>query len=168
VLTPTGATVGLTSTWTNINGIEILDQKPSGAGTNTLSNVPVAILIDSQTYSGAYAIKQTGSGIVSLASQVQSPGLISTGSAPTGTTGTCTASSFVGGTQGGKFAAALCAGGTIILSGLPTAPNGYTCAAQDQTTPADTLKQTAFTATSVTFTATTAASDVVAFQCTGF
>ncbi len=90
------------------------------------------------------------------------------GSAPTGTTGTCVASSFTGGTTAGKFAAAVCAGGTIILSGLPTAPNGYTCNAQDQTTPADTLKQTANSTTSATFTATTVAADVIAFQCTAW
>lgn len=90
---------------------------------------------------------------------------IAKGSAPVGTTGSCVASSFVGGTTAGKFSAAVCAGGTIILSGLPTAPNGYTCSAQDQTTPGDTLKQTANTTTSATFTATTVAADVVVFMC---
>jgi len=87
------------------------------------------------------------------------------GTSPVGTTGSCVASSFTGGATAGKFAAAVCAAGTIILSSLPTAPNGYTCNAQDQTTPADTLKQTANTATSATFTATTVAADVVAFSC---
>jgi hypothetical protein len=94
--------------------------------------------------------------------------MIAKGSSPVGTTGSCTASSFVGGATAGKFSAALCAAGTIILSSLPTAPNGYTCGAQDQTTPADTLKQIANTVTSVTFQATTAASDAVVFQCTGW
>ena len=91
-----------------------------------------------------------------------------TGTSPTGTTGTCAASSFVGGANAGKFSAAVCAAGTIILSALPAAPNGYVCNAQDMTTPADTLKQTASTTTSVTFTATTAAADSVVYQCTGF
>jgi len=94
--------------------------------------------------------------------------VIMTGTVPTGTTGTCTASSFVGGALAGKFSAAVCAGGTFILSGLPTAPNGYACDAEDQTTPADTLKQTANSTTSVTFTSTTAASDVVVFKCLAF
>ncbi len=93
---------------------------------------------------------------------------IAKGTVPTGTTGSCVASSFVGGATAGKFSAAVCAGGTFILSALPTAPNGYNCTAQDQTTPADTLKQTANTVSSVTFTSTTAAADVVVFQCMGW
>ncbi len=94
--------------------------------------------------------------------------LVSGGSHPVGTTGTCSASSFTGGSLAGKFTAPVCAGGTIILSSLPAAPNGYTCNAQDQTTSADTLKQTANTTTSATFLATTANNDVVAFHCTGW
>jgi hypothetical protein len=93
---------------------------------------------------------------------------ISKGTVPVGTLGTCVASSFVGGAVAGKFSAAVCAGGTIVLSSLPAVPNGYTCNAQDQTTPADTLKQTANTATSATFLATTAAADVVVFSCVGW
>lgn len=73
VIQPIGATTGLTSIWTNINGIEILDQNPSGAGTNTLTNPPVALLIDSQSASGAFAIKQSGSGLNSFASPVATP-----------------------------------------------------------------------------------------------
>ena len=90
---------------------------------------------------------------------------VSIGTVPVGNTGSCTASSFVGGATAGKFSAAVCTAGTFILSSLPAAPNGYTCNAQDQTTPADTLKQTANTTTSVTFTATTVAADVVAYSC---
>jgi hypothetical protein len=90
---------------------------------------------------------------------------LSSGSVPVGTTGTCVASSFSGGTTAGKFSAAVCAAGTIILSSLPAAPNGYTCTAQDMTTPADTLQQTATTTTSVTFKATTVAADQVVFKC---
>jgi hypothetical protein len=94
--------------------------------------------------------------------------LIKGGTVPTGTTGSCSATSFVGGATAGKFTAPLCAAGTIILSALPTAPNGYTCNAQDQTTVADLLQQSANTVTSVTFKATTALNDVVVFQCTGW
>jgi hypothetical protein len=115
-----------------------------------------------------------GSGIVSIGPNTSTSGTasnsshISIGTSPVGTTGSCSASSFTGGATAGKFTAPSCAGGTIILSALPAAPNGYTCNAQDQTTSADTLKQTANTTTSATFTATTAASDVVVFQCTGW
>jgi hypothetical protein len=104
----------------------------------------------------------------SVAGLLETEAIISAGGHPTGTTGTCTASSFVGGFTAGTFSSATCAGGTYILSGLPTAPNGYACIAQDQTTPADTVKQTANGTSSVTFTATTVSSDVVAFHCMAF
>jgi hypothetical protein len=93
---------------------------------------------------------------------------ISTGSVPVGTTGSCVASSLAGGNTAGTFSAAVCAGGTIILTGFPSTAHGYACNAQDQTTPTDTLQQTASSVSSVTFKATTAAADVVAYQCTGF
>jgi hypothetical protein len=56
---------GASSVWTTINGIEIQNQNPSG--TNTVTNPPIALLIDSQTGSGAYAIQQNGSGINAFA-----------------------------------------------------------------------------------------------------
>jgi hypothetical protein len=90
------------------------------------------------------------------------------GAVPTGTTGSCSTGTITGGKSAGKFTAPLCAAGTYILSALPTMANGYECDAQDQTTPADTLKQTANSVTSVTFTATTALNDVVVFKCMGF
>ena len=77
---PVGATAALTSTWGNIYGIDLYNQNPSGAGTNTLTNPPKAIRIQSQTASGAYAISQEGSGIVSFASQIEAlSGVIVTG-----------------------------------------------------------------------------------------
>lgn len=60
--TPSGTASG-TATWGAITGISISDQKPSGAGTNTLTNPPIGIAIASQTAAGAFAIKQSGSGI---------------------------------------------------------------------------------------------------------
>ena len=94
--------------------------------------------------------------------------IIDTGAAPTLTTGTCSGSSWTGGTVVGKFTAPVCAAGTIIISGLPASPNGYVCIAQDQTTPADTLKQTASTTTSCTLTSTTVANDVIAVSAMGY
>ena len=90
------------------------------------------------------------------------------GTTPTGTTGSCSTGTITGGKTAGEFTAPTCAGGTYILSAFPTAPNGYACDAQDQTTPADTVKQTANSTTSVTFTATTALNDVVVFKCMAF
>lgn len=99
---------------------------------------------------------------------VETVSTVAIGASPTLTTGSCSGSGAVGGSLAGKFTAPLCAAGTIILSGLPTSLNGYTCGAWDQTTPADTLVQTANSVTSVTLKATTAASDAIVFQCTGW
>ena len=115
-----------------------------GSGARTFLTDPAAGVVN---VNGAYAV---------------------TGTKPTGTTGSCTASGFTGGATAGTFSAAACGGGTFILSGLPTAASGYACDAEDQTTPSDTVKQTANGTTSVTFQATTAASDVVAFKCLAF
>lgn len=119
--------------------------------------------------------QQTGTSAATLLASINSAGSITPSGAvimggghPTGSTGSCAATSFSGGYLAGKFSAAVCATGTFILSGLPTAPNGYACNAQDQTTSTDTLKQSANTASSVTFTATTVASDAIVYQCEAF
>jgi hypothetical protein len=95
-------------------------------------------------------------------------GLVASGTLPTLTTGTCSGSSAAGGSLAGTFVAATCAAGTYILSGLPTAPTGYSCNAEDRTTTADALQQTASSATSATFKATTATSDVIQFNCLAY
>lgn len=93
---------------------------------------------------------------------------VSAGSVPVGTTGTCAASSFAGGGQAGTFSVVSCVGGTVILTGMPSALTGYSCSAWDRTTVTDTIQQTATSQTSVTFKATTAASDSVQFACIGY
>lgn len=104
----------------------------------------------------------------SFPAPVTSVGSVAGGSSPTLTTGSCSGSAAAGGRLAGKFTAALCSAGTYVISGLPAAPNGYTCGAWDQTTPADALVQTGNSATSVTLKATTVASDVIAFSCQGW
>lgn len=95
-------------------------------------------------------------------------GIAMGGTSPTLTSGSCHGSAAIGGATAGSFTAPTCAASSIILSALPTAANGYNCDATDETTPADTLKQTAYSATSVTFTATTASGDNIVFKCLGF
>jgi hypothetical protein len=89
------------------------------------------------------------------------------GGTPPVLTGTCTTASQVGGNIAGKFAAT-CVAQTVIMTFAATAPNGWNCNANDNTTPADTLKQTAFSTTSCTLTGTTVASDVITFNAVGF
>jgi hypothetical protein len=82
-------------------------------------------------------------------------------------TGTCTTGSQVGGNTAGKFTAT-CTAQTVIMTFAMTATNGWACKSEDNTTPADSLKQTGFTTTTATFTGTTAASDAVTFSCIAF
>jgi hypothetical protein len=96
--------------------------------------------------------------------------LISSGASPTGS-GTCPINTQLGGNLAGAFKAdGACVGGTITLTMLQTVPNGFACTANDLTTPATLIKQTAYTTTSVTFTVTgtMASGDNATYQCTGF
>lgn len=93
-------------------------------------------------------------------------GIISGGSAPT-LTGTCTTASQVGGNTAGKFTAT-CTAQTVIMTFSTATPNGWDCTANDNSTPADTLKQTSFTTTSCTLTGTTVATDIITFHAVGF
>jgi hypothetical protein len=99
--------------------------------------------------------------------------VVSGGTKPVGS-GSCPINTQVGGMSTGSFKAngACAANGTIVLA-MPNgvAPTGWRCGADDMTTPANPLKETAYTPSSVTFTALNglAASDQVAFgPCTGF
>jgi hypothetical protein len=96
------------------------------------------------------------------------PAHIAGGAAPI-SSGSCAIKMQVGGNTAGSFKAnGACAAGTIILTFATKAPNGWACSASDLTTPADTIKQTAFSASATTFTATMAASDLATFSCTAF
>jgi hypothetical protein len=89
------------------------------------------------------------------------------GSPPTLTGSTCTTGTQVGGNTAGRLTVT-CTAQTIVFTFATTAPNGWACKASDQTTVADNMNQTATTATTATLTGTTAASDVVSFQCQGY
>jgi hypothetical protein len=112
-----------------------------------------------------------GSGLGSPAyywTGVYSEAFIASGSAPTNS-GSCAINTQLGGNTAGSFKAnGACSSGTILLTFATTAPNGWTCAANDLTTTADTIKQTAYTTTTASFAATMAASDLASFSCTAF
>jgi hypothetical protein len=118
----------------------------------------------------AAGVMCAGSGAqASVAGSVKATAFIGAGAAPTGTTGTCSASSFSGGTLAGQFTlTSICAiAGTVILSGLPTAPTGFSCWISDQVTGTAAIRQTASTTTTVTFTTTaaTVANDTFEYGC---
>lgn len=131
---------------------------------------PGLLSAGSLTASGATSLGGTlwVAGATTLAVPLATPGLIATGTAPT-LSGTCATGTKVGGNAAGSFKfSSACAAGTVVLTFASAAPNGWACHAQDMTTPADTLKQTAFTPTSATFAATAASGDQAVFQCSGF
>ena len=74
------------------------------------------------------------------------------------------------GTRGTFKMNGLCSAGTVILTFAtsPAAPTGWACNTSDQTTPADSLKQTASSVSSATLTGTAANADVISFSCSPF
>jgi hypothetical protein len=94
--------------------------------------------------------------------------VISAGTKPINS-GTCAINTQLGGLAAGSFKAnGACAAGTLIFTLATTATNGWVCDAHDLTTPSDSINEIAYTTTTATFVATMAASDLVAFHCTGF
>lgn len=80
----------------------------------------------------------------------------------------CSTSVTTGGALGGGFTATSSTCSPVISTGL-TAPNGYYCGINDVTTPAASIKETAFTLTTVTFTGSSlGTTDVFVFHCTEF
>ncbi len=82
------------------------------------------------------------------------------GCSATGATGSGNAGRYTSGTAGACTV-------SITLNGATgaTASNGWACSANDLTTPADIITQTASTATTATLSGTTASGDVVNFHC---
>lgn len=79
------------------------------------------------------------------------------------TVGGATAGTFVSGTTGTCTV-------TITMNGATglTAPNGWSCHASDQTTPANLIAQSASSTTTATITGTTVTNDVISFSCMAF
>lgn len=83
-------------------------------------------------------------------------------------TGTCaTSSTLVGGAATGSFVCTGTGGASTQIINLPTAPHQWACFSVDQTTTADSFKQTANSTTSVTLSGTIVANDKIVFGCTG-
>lgn len=99
---------------------------------------------------------------------------VARGSVPTGNTGTCaTGVTVTGGATAGNWTStnACNVAGTIILTGLPTAPTGYACDAWDITTANVVLQPTGSTAASHTWTVRTtnaSANDNIRFKCIAY
>ena len=94
--------------------------------------------------------------------------VVATGSAA-GATGSCAITTRLGGNAAGSFVAnGACVSGTVILTFSKAATNGFVCDIHDLTTLTDAMNESAYSTTTVTFTGSMAASDLVAFKCEGF
>lgn len=88
------------------------------------------------------------------------------------TTSGCSVSATSGGSTGGTYTSGTSGTCTVVVTmngalGM-TAPNGWNCAANDLTTPADVQHQTASTTATATISGTTVSGDVVSFSCMGY
>ncbi len=84
----------------------------------------------------------------------------------------CSAGTTVGGATAGSFVSGTAGACTVVITlngatGL-TAPNGWVCAAEDLTTPANLISQSATSPTTCTVTGTTLLNDVVQFMAMAF
>lgn len=78
----------------------------------------------------------------------------------------CSVGTLVGGVAAGRFTSGTTGACSVTVT-LPTAPNGWACAASNQTT-ANLIRQSASTTTSCTITGTTVSGDVISFQAMGY
>jgi hypothetical protein len=107
-----------------------------------------------------------GSPVWPLASVFQVGGVVSTGARFTASG--CSVTNLVGGSSAGSFSSGTSGTCTPVITMGIGAPNGWACAVNDLTTPADVIHQTATTANTATFSGTTVSADVIAFHCIGY
>lgn len=122
----------------------------------------------SRTAAGVIEVNNgTGAGTTNLR-EFMARSYVVGGSTPTAT-GSCTITTKLGGNTAGSFVASgACTGGTVILTFGFTATNGWACDMHDLTTPADLMTQTAYSATTATFTGSMVSSDLVTWKCVAF
>lgn len=122
------------------------------------------------SYSGANAIPDT-TGVhsvdMSAAAFVDVNAIVAAGAKFVISSG-CTTSATAGGAMAGTFTASSSTCSPVITPGI-TAPNGFACSVTDMTTGSATIRETAYSATTVTFTGGTLGStDQFIFNCTAF
>lgn len=121
------------------------------------------------------AISRDAAGVLDVGSvngdttgKVKAAGYLSAGTTFTSNAG-CSETSLAGGATAGKFNAGAVSCTLIVTMGnSATAPNGWACRANDLTTSADTMVQTATAATTATFSGTVVSGDVINFSCIGY
>jgi hypothetical protein len=149
----------------NLTGISILTTGPDTSGSTfplaVKNSTPTTLLAVADngaiTTFGTFALDPSGNASVNSVIAKGTKFTIS-GCAAGTTVGGATAGTFLSGTSGACTVVITLAGASGI-----TAPNGWTCAAEDLTTPANLISQSASSPTTCTVTGTTVSGDKIAF-----
>lgn len=121
---------------------------------------------------GAAGVLTVGDGVSGNANttgKVQAAGYMSAGTKFTASG--CSNGTTVGGATAGRFASGITGACTVTITmgNSATAPNGWSCWASDQTTPANIFDQTTGgSTTTAVITGTTVSGDTVSFGCVGY
>jgi hypothetical protein len=142
------------------------------------------IIIQTSAANAAATTQNSGVEILRLkssATTTANPGRIlasgqieSSGAAPTaaGAGGTCATGAIAGGANAGTvtLTGACVATNTVTLTFKTASATGWSCFAQDRTTPASAVQETSTSTTTAVFTvaATTGAADVIQYACTAY
>ena len=113
-----------------------------------------------------FNVSTNQTGILGQAVSIGAIPVLDTTTTACGTTATVQASGVGGGSVVQFTAGATTC--TLKLNFPTQAPNGYFCVASDETTPADTVKQSAHDASSCTVTGTVVSADKVIIEVNGF
>lgn len=146
-------------------GISIPDATASTSATTGALVIGGGLGVGGNIYTSGLT---ASSSITSSGGSIYAPAHQYVGGGPT-SSGACAASSFTGGSTGGQFIlASACAATTVTLTFVKSASNGFVCNFIDETTPANTVKQTSHTTNSVSATASTSAGDRILYSCMGY
>jgi hypothetical protein len=147
----------------------------NSATANFSNGVVVSWNSDTGLYRASAGVLDLGNGTSSsVTGQLKLAGIIIASTVPTSVFagGTCAGGSLAGGATAGTatLTGACAATNTWTLSVMPTAPTGYSCDADDRTTPAALVQQTSTSATTAvfTFSGTTGATDVLQYKCVAY
>jgi hypothetical protein len=160
-----GAGVAPSTVTTNATVLTALGSAPQGSGGIVLATSP--------TLTTPVLGSATGTS-VTVTDLLAGTAFRATGTKPTSAFagGTCAGGTLVGGGTAGTatLTGACAATNTWTLSGMRVQSTGYTCEANDRTTPAAILQETSTSTTSAvfTFSGTTGASDVIQYLCIGY
>lgn len=125
--------------------------------------------IDTALARNAVGVVEANNGTAGTLRELKSRSYVIGGTPPTTTSSTCgTLGTQAGGNTAGTIVVT-CTAQNLVLNFGFTAPTGWACDAEDRSTPADNVRQTASSATSATFASvTTATNDTVQFKCLAY